>query len=498
MISIVSTRATTGLLLFLAGVSLIVFTGSAGLAQTLSFVKAKNYTVGTNPVFVVAGDFNNDSAVDLAIVNTINKKVSILLGDGAGGFPKPSGSNTYPEFSVGKSPLGAAVGDFDEDGNLDLAVANFRDDTVSILLGNGDGTFTEAAGSPITVGTGPIFIAVGNINDSTDGHLDLAVANHGSHDVSILLGDGSGGFTAVTPTTQVGNQPVSIAVGNFNNDIDSHLDLAVANFVDNSVSILLGDGSGGFSVAPNCDIQNHSDICTAGTQPVSIVTGDFNNDGVADLAVANEVTKNVSILLGNTDTTTGLFQAAQNFNLGKTPVSLTVADFNGDGALDLAAARFPGKQLSVILGNGDGTFGKAKAFSTVAGQFAIATDDFNGDGEPDLAVINGKVSVLLNKTLFPGAASSITVTAPNGGETLAIGSTEDITWSSNDITGNVKISLSHDSGLTWKTLFSSTADTGTRSWKVTGSAEADLRIKVCSVNYPAICDSSDADFSIGP
>jgi hypothetical protein len=500
IISLKHARAAAAFAVFLAAYGFVP--DAAGLAQALSFGKAKNFTVGTNPVFVVAGDFNNDSAVDLAIVNNIINKVSILLGDGAGGFPKPSGSNTYPGFPVGRSPLGAAVEDFDEDGNLDLAVANFRDNTVTILLGNGLGAFTEASGSPIPVGDGPIFIAVRDFNDPPDGHLDLAVANHGSDNVSILLGNGDGTFTSPGSPIFVGNQPVSITVGNFNSDVDSHLDLAVANFVDKSVSILLGNGDGTFTNPLDCDATTAgtSPTCVVGTQPVSIVTGDFNNDGVVDLAVANEVTKNVSILLGNADTTTGLFKAAQNFNLGKIPVSLTVADFNGDGALDLAAAHFGGKQLSVILGNGDGTFGKPKTFSTVAGQFAIATDDFNGDGEPDLAVVNGKVSVLLNKTLFPGAAPSVTVTAPNGGETLNIGSTATITWTSNDIPGgHVRIDLTRDSGVIWKTIFKSvTVATGTKSWKVTGPATTTptARIRICSIEYPAFCDASDADFTI--
>jgi hypothetical protein len=151
----------------------------------------------------------------------------------------------------------------------------------------------------------------------------------------------------------------------------------------------------------------------------------------------------------------------------------------------------------VILGNGDGTFGKAKTFSTVAGQFAIATDDFNGDGEPDLAVVNGKISVLLNKTLFPGAAPSITVTAPNGGETLAIGATTNITWTSNAIPGShVRIDLARESGV-WKTIFKSTlVAAGTKAWRVTGSATTTAQIRICSVEYPAICDTSDADFTI--
>lgn len=465
---------------------------AAGLAQALSFGKAKNYTVGTNPVFTVADDFDNDSKVDLAIVNNIKNEVSILFGDGAGGFTIP-----FASFPVGKSPLGAAVGKFNADGNLDLAVANFGDDTVSILLGNGDGTFT-AAGSPITVGTGPIFIAVGDFNDPPDGFLDLAVANHGSDDVSILLGNGDGTFTEApgSPIT-VGNQPVSIAAGDF--DGDSKSDLAIASFVDNSVSILLGNGDGTFTEPADCDATTvgTAPTCVVGTQPVSIVAGDFNGDDKLDLATANEATKSVSVLLGNGD---GTFQAAQNFNLGKIPVSLTVADFNGDGALDLAAAHFPGKQLSVILSNGDGTFGKPKTFKTVAGQFAITNGDFDSDTKPDLAVVNGKVSVLLNKTLPPNPGALITVTDPDGGEAWAIGSTQTITWTFANLSRNVRIDLTRDSSLSpivWKTIVKSTAIANlSKTWKATGPATTTARIRICSLDYPAICDTSNADFAI--
>jgi hypothetical protein len=489
---------------FLAAYGLVPDT--AGLAQALSFGKAKSYTVGTNPVSVVAGDFNNDSNVDLAVVNNIINKVSILLGDGAGGFPLPLGSSTYPAFPVGMSPLGAAAGNFNSniDSNLDLAVANFVDNTVSILLGNGDGTFSAATPVSLPPGSGPISIAVGDFNGG--GFLDLAIVNHTSGNVSIFLGNGDGTFTEATgsPFT-VGKQPVSIAVGQFNSDVDLFPDLAVANFVDNSVSILLGNGDGTFIAPPHCDTTTPgtSPTCiVVGTEPVSIVTGDFNNDEVDDLAIANEVTKNVSILLGNAITTTGLFQAARSFNLIKIPVSLTVADFNGDGALDLAAAHSPDKLLSVILGNGDGTFGTPKTFKTVAGEFAITNGDFDGDSKPDLAVVNGKISVLLNNTLFPGASPSITVTAPNGGAPLAIGASTNITWTSNDIppASHVRIDLTRDSTLTpivWKTIFKSvTVAAETTAWKVTGSATTHAQIRICAIEYPGICDISDADFTI--
>jgi hypothetical protein len=474
-------------------VALILLTAVAGFAQ-VSFEKAKNFSPGNLPAFVVTGNFDGDADVDIAVVTNGNNKVSVLLGDGTGDFPGLS------SFAVGNSPTGAAVGLFNNDAILDMAVANFRGDSVTILLGNVGGTFTEEpTASPMAAGNGPFFVAAGHFD--SDGNLDLAVANHTSGNVSILMGNGDGTFDPAV-NIAVGNQPVSIAVADFDNDAD--LDLALTNFAGRSVSILLGTGSGGFTPVTKCDTDLAA-TCTVPGQPVSIVTGDFNGDGLPDLAVASEQGKNVSILLRNPAPdvpTLGLFAKAKHFGLGnRIPVSLTTADFNGDGALDLAAAHFPGKKLSVLLGNGDGTFGSLKTFSTVSGQFAIATDYFNADLKPDLAVANGKLSVLLNDTVFPGLAPSITVTAPDGGESWSIGTPQNITWTSNDIitaNDNVRIYLSRDSGATWKTIIKSTPHDGTHTWKVKGPAKTTVRIKICSVNYPAICDKSDADFSIVP
>jgi hypothetical protein len=485
----------------LAAHAFLLLTAGAGFAQPVSFEKAKNFTVGVNPVFVVTGNFNDtvDAFTDIAVVNNASERVSILLGDGD---PATLTFTTRPSLPVGNSPLGAAVGDFSNDTHQDIAVANFGGDNVFIRLGVGDGTFTSLS-PDLAAGNGPIFIAVADFNNPPDGNLDLAVANHKSNNVSIFMGNGDGTFTEATGSPiAVGNRPISIAVQDF--DGDGNLDLAVSNFGGKSVSILLGNGSGVFSPATQCD-TNLVATCAVGGQPVSIVTGDFNGDGLPDLATADQIGRKVSILLGNgtTTPTTGLFDDARKFSLGnKTPVSLTTADFNGDGALDLAAAHFPGHRLSVLLGNGDGTFGNRKTFSTPGSQFDIATDDINGDGRPDLAVANGKLSVLLNDTVFPGPAPSITVTTPDGGESWPIGIPQDITWTSTDINtapnDKVRIYISRDSGVKWKTLIKSTLNDGTHTWKVKGPATTTARIKVCSVNYPAICDTSNADFSIVP
>ena len=177
--------------------------------------------------------------------------------------------------ATGATPEGVAIGDFNGDGILDMAVANSGDSTISVYLGNGTGGFAAATGSPITVGTNPYAIAVGDFNG--DGKLDLAVANSNSSNVTVLLGNGTGGFTAATGSPfAVGSAPKSIAVGDFNND--GVLDLAVTNCNELSVSLLIGNGTGGFTTAsgsPFFAVQNN---------PQSVAVGDFNGDGNLDVA----------------------------------------------------------------------------------------------------------------------------------------------------------------------------------------------------------------------
>ncbi|OCQ99415.1 hypothetical protein BCD64_10145, partial [Nostoc sp. MBR 210] len=185
-----------------------------------------------------------------------------------------------------------------------------------------------------TVGTNPSSVTVADFN--SDGNLDLAVANSGTSDVSVLLGDGTGNFATATNFT-VGTNPTSVIVGDF--DSDGNLDLAVTNSSSNNVSVLLGNGSGGFGTPTNFSV---------GTNPSSVTVGDFNGDGKLDLAVANNnnSSNNVSVLLGNGS---GGFGTATNFSVGSNPSSVTVGDFNGDGKLDLAVANFNNSNVSVLL-----------------------------------------------------------------------------------------------------------------------------------------------------
>jgi hypothetical protein len=230
---------------------------------------------------------------------------------------------------------------------------------------------------------------VGDFNG--DGWADLAVANDGSHNVSVLLGNGDGTFQEAQ-NFATGPRPVSVVGGDFNRD--GVQDLAVAYrgsvrpVVPGGVSVLLGNGDGTFQAPLNFAI---------GSLSTSVAVGDFNGDKVLDLAVADAGSYDILVLLGNGD---GTFQAARNFAAGNGPYSVAVGDFNRDGRQDLAVAIYP-DNVSVLLGNGDGTFQGAQIFGAGTFPSSVAVGDFNLDGLPDLAVANNRsddVSVLINNT----------------------------------------------------------------------------------------------------
>ena len=335
-----------------------------------------DFDTGTAPFAVAVGDFNSDGKLDLAVANQLSDTLTILLGDGSGSFAATASS---PD--TGTTPSSVAVGDFNGDGKLDLAAANLYGNTLSILLGEGDGTFVPAS-SPNT-GNLPLSVAAGDFN--SDGRLDLAVSNLNDNTVSILLGHGDGTFTLAT-APHTGNYPYSVAVGDFNGD--GRLDLAVANFKGNTVTILLGDGTGSFTAT--------SSSPATGNKPGSVAVGDFNGDGKQDLAVANFNGNTVTILLGDGG---GNFTAtASSPPTGNFPRSVAAGDFNGDGKLDLVVANDTDRTVTILLGDGGGRFAAtASSPSTGNNPYSVAVGDFDGNGRLDFAVAHSgsSVSVLL-------------------------------------------------------------------------------------------------------
>jgi hypothetical protein len=354
-------------------------------ARNGGFTPKVDYATGVSPAALVSADFRGDGKADLAVVNEYDTgapgTVSILLGNGDGTF---QGHVDYP---VGNYPVGIVAADFNGDGKLDLAVVNDTDSTVSILFGNGDGTFQSQ--TLVLVGTEPTSLGSGDLNG--DGKVDLITSNVGAGTVTVLLNKGNGSFTRVDSSTGILAPDFSaLAVGDYNRD--RKLDVAISS-MSRGLFLLLGNGDGSFQppVAIPSSIPDNIHF---------LLAGDFNHDGKLDL-VEEGVAGVVFVLLGNGD---GTFRQAVFSFLGVdvTATSLASADLNGDGLPDLVAVS---GSLQVLLGKGDGTFAApaiVRLDQNADGSDAAIAADFNGDGKLDLAVAevdfpHGLISVELGK-----------------------------------------------------------------------------------------------------
>ncbi len=395
-----------------------------GMAQAnnsgIVFGSAQSYPTGGGIGQSVTADFNGDGLADLAAVSCNVSScgagvaaVYVMLGKGDGTLQAPV---MYPTGSY--EPMSVVVADLNGDGVPDLVVAsqcasssNCGNGQVSVFLGNGDGSFKTAA--PYATGPGAsYFVAAGDFNG--DGNLDLAVVNQTSANstVAIMLGNGDGTFQAPVAYTTGTTSGMSLAVGDFNGD--GAADLAVANGSQDSISVLLGNGDGSF--------QFPALYASGGAFASAVAAGDVNGDGSADLIAVNNyatyqnlvpsASGSVGVLLGNGD---GTFQTAVAYNSGGSQANFaTLADFDGDGIVDIAVSNLGpsggGNGAGVaglLLGNGDGTFQPATAYGA-GGSYtaALSAGDFNGDGQLDLAIVNncpatgncanGVVGMLLN------------------------------------------------------------------------------------------------------
>ena len=377
-----------------------------------TFMVASTVALSGTPSTVAAGDLNGDGRLDLAVVDSITGKVSILLGMDKGKFAAPVA------YTVGKQPVFLAIADVNGDAKPDLVVCNEADGTISVLLGNGDGSFSRA--TDYLAVTDPAYVVAGDFNH--DGETDLAVAGKSSGAIAVLLNDGTGNF-GKPALYNLGRTVVSLAVGDFTGK--GNKDLAAAN-ADGTVAILLGNGDGSFrtpSLVPvgsaaissitaadfNSDQKIDLAVTQAGTKLVSILQGngdgtfhssgqyavdsvpsslaaaDVNSDNVTDLITVNQSANSFSVLLGVGD---GTFKPSIDFVAGNSPRALAVGDFNRDGSPDLAIANFVDKTISLAFGRGDGTFNAARAYSVDLDRKSLAAGDLDGDGKPDLVVTN--------------------------------------------------------------------------------------------------------------
>ena len=352
--------------------------------QTYPIAKMDNgNTGGTNGPAI--GDFNNDGRPDYAVPTNGGPNgggpVVILLGNGDGTFTTGTPINTTAPFT----PTSVVVGDFNGDGNQDLAVLSAAGTgSVNIYLGHGNGTFQAAKNYAVAGSTSASrLLAVGDFN--RDGIQDLVASNSLLNEVAVILGNGDGSFGAPSYYT-VQAAPWNIVVGDINQD--GFLDLAVAADASGSVSLLEGNGDGTF--------KPYTTAPTVASQVGSVAIGDFNGDGWPDLAFTSAPDNAVYVLL-NQKTATPSFATPLIYPMNGGPYYLTIGDFNRDGHLDIISANDGSNNVGVLLNNGDGTFGAATYYPVGAGSIFANAADINGDDRVDLTAVTGNgLSVLLS------------------------------------------------------------------------------------------------------
>lgn len=367
---------------------------SSGVSSTVVAADLQ-ISVGTAPGSVEIADFNGDGKPDIVVSNEQgNKNATILLGDGKGRFTEAKGS----PFSAGHGANDIAVGDFNNDGKLDLAFANHEEKHLTVLLGNGQGGFTSAPNSPFAVEVKPHThgVATGDLNG--DGNLDLVTDSWGNNQVAVLFGDGKGSFNTSATFLDVGKMPYQrVRIADINGDGKS--DIITTNLEGDNVTVLLGDGKGGFK-------QSAGSPFPCGDSPFSVAIGDLNKDGKPDLAIVNSPSSatrsgkdGLTILLG--DGAGGFkMMAGSPFATGKVPNRLAIGDVNGDGIADVAVTNPDSNNITLFLMSNKNSVASSSAIAVGKKPKGIAIRDLNGDGKADIVIANNgdnTLTVMLSK-----------------------------------------------------------------------------------------------------
>jgi hypothetical protein len=366
-----------------AAASILLVLGQAGpTAQAPRFIEVLIST-GNGPRFIAVADVNHDGNPDLMVANDGGETISVLLGDGKGHFQNANGS----PVPAGHLPNDIAFADMNHDGNPDLVIANHQSPYLRILLGDGKGGFHLGPGSPVDVHSNPHphGVAVGAFTAS--GNLDVVTDSWGNNQIELLHGDGKGGLITPGRFFAVGRRPYErLRSADFNKD--GHPDVVTTNLDDDTVTILLGNGKGGFQQAQGSPFP-------AGAKPWQVAIDDFNRDGNADLAIipyARDVSDPsqvvVTVLLGNGK---GRFSALQSESLSldgcSGPNSIATGDLNADGYRDIVVSCAKSRNAAIFLGRANGEF--RRFLQPIAGGWgSIAVADLNADGRDDLITAN--------------------------------------------------------------------------------------------------------------
>lgn len=372
-------------------------------APTFSAAAGSPLAVGSIPDAVLATELDESGTPYLLVANYADNTISVLRGNSGGTFAE------IGTYTVGGGPNGFVVGDFNRDDNPDVAVGDFASNQVSILLSNGDGTLQAAVNYAVGSGPGNV-TALGDFN--TDGNLDLATANFNDGTVSVLFGNGDGTFQTAA-TYAAGSGAIAVVAGDFDND--GNPDLATANYADNTVSLLRNNGVGTFAAPVTYAV---------GSNPWFIATSDLNADGAADLVTAN-FAGGVSVLLGNND---GTFQNARDFTAGTNPTAVVSADVTGDEIPDLVVSNYGSNDVSILVGTGDGSFQAPINLSAGSGPNGVTVGSLSdGDGYIAAANQNGNdLSILLYATFQANQGQPVTAVLGSVADANPLGDGSDL------------------------------------------------------------------------